>query len=173
MQPFFRQLQILFSDFAGLNQFCCHKKPQSQLKMKTENRNKIIRTGGVFSGLFLMLHIGFYWLLNWRSTLQVMNHEDRSILLTLNLVVILFLIYATSVSFLLTKQLPQTSTGRSILLFFALFYLLRIVAEFIIFGFVISESPIILLFCLIPAICYGLAVLQKPTKMKPNEEHFK
>jgi hypothetical protein len=38
---------------------------------------------------------------------------------------------------------------------------------------VVTESPIILLFCLIPAICYGLAVLQKPTKMKPNEEHFK
>lgn len=132
--------------------------------MKTENRNKIIRTGGVFSGLFLMLHIGFYWLFNWGNTLQVMNHEDRSILLTLNLVVILFLIYATSVSFLLTKQLPQTSTGRSILLFFASFYLLRIVAEFIIFGFVVPKSIIALLLCLIPAVCYGLAAILKPTK---------
>lgn len=132
--------------------------------MKTENRNKIIRTGGVFSGLFLMLHIGFYRLFNWRSTLQVMNHEDRSILLTLNLVVILFLIYATSVSFLLTKQLPQTSTGRSVLLFFASFYLLRIVAEFLFFGFVVPKSIVAVLLCLVPAVCYGLAAILKPTK---------
>ena len=132
--------------------------------MKTETSNKLIRTGGVFSGLFLMLHIGFYWLLKWKSTLQVMSHEDRSILLTLNLVGILFLIYTTNVSFLLTKQLPQTPTGRSILLFFASFYLLRIVAEFILFGFVVPKSIVAVLLCLMPAVCYLLAALSKPTK---------
>jgi len=132
--------------------------------MKTETSSKLIRVGGIFSGLFLMLHIGFYWLLKWKSTLQVMSHEDRSILLTLNLVVILFLIYATSASFLLPKQLHQTTAGRSILLFFASFYLIRIVAEFTIFGFVVPESIVAVLLCLMPAVCYLLAALSKPTK---------
>lgn len=134
--------------------------------MKTENRNKIIRTGGIFSGLFLILHFAFYWIFRWEQTLQVMNPTDKAIMLTLNLVGILLLIYATSVSFLLTKQLHQTSAGRSVLLFFASFYLLRIVAEFILFGFVVPKSIVAVLLCLIPAVCYGLAALQNPTKNK-------
>ncbi len=132
--------------------------------MKTENRNQFIRTGGVFSGLFLILHISFYWIFRWEQTLQVMNPTDKAIMLTLNLVGILFLIYSTGVSFLLTKQLPQSSAGRSVLLFFASFYLLRIVAEFLFFGFVVPKSIVAVLLCLIPAVCYGLAALLKPTK---------
>jgi hypothetical protein len=130
--------------------------------MKTENRNRLIRTGGIFSGLFLMLHIGFYWIFRWGQTLQVMDPTDKAILLTLNLVGILFLIYATSVSFLLTQQLHQTPAGQSVLLFFASFYLLRIVAEFIFFGFVVPKSIVAVLLCLIPAVCYGLAALPEP-----------
>ncbi|MBW8323437.1 MAG: hypothetical protein K0M50_01600 [Prolixibacteraceae bacterium] len=132
--------------------------------MKTENRNQFIRTGGVFSGLFLMLHISFYWIFRWEQTLLVMNPTDKAIMLTLNLVGILFLIYSTGVSFLLTKQLPQSSAGRSVLLFFASFYLLRMVAEFLFFGFVVPKSIFAVLLCLIPAVCYGLAALLKPTK---------
>lgn len=132
--------------------------------MKKENRNQFIRTGGVFSGLFLILHISFYWIFRWEQTLQVMNPTDKAIMLTLNLVGILFLIYSTGVSFLLTKQLPQSSAGRSVLLFFASFYLLRIVAEFLFFGFVVPKSIVAVLLCLIPAVCYGLAALLKPTK---------
>ncbi len=132
--------------------------------MKTENKNKLIRTGGVFSGLFLILHIAFYWIFNWEKTLEVMNQTDKPIMLTLNLVGILFLIYATSVSFLLTKQLPQTSAGRSVLLFFASFYLLRIAAEFIYFGFVVPDSIVAIPLCLIPAACYALAALPLTAK---------
>lgn len=134
------------------------------MKMKTETRNQFIRTGGIFSGLFLMLHISFYWIFRWEQTLLVMNPTDKAIMLTLNLVGILFLIYSTSVSFLLTKQLPQSSAGRSVLLFFASFYLLRMVAEFLFFGFVVPKSIVAVLLCLIPAVCYGLAALLKPTK---------
>jgi hypothetical protein len=132
--------------------------------MKTENRNKLVRTGGVFSALFLALHIGFYWIFRWEQTLRVMNPTDKAILLTLNLVGILFLIYATGVSFLLTKQLPQSFAGRSILLFFASFYLLRIAAEFIFFGFEAPKSFVAVLLCLIPAVCYALPALLGTTK---------
>jgi hypothetical protein len=130
--------------------------------MKTETKNKLIRTGGIFSGLFLILHVGFYWIFRWGQTLQVMNPTDKAILLTLNLAGILFLIYTSGVSFLLTKQLSQTTTGRSILLFFASFYLLRIAAEFLFFGFAMPKSIVAVLLCLIPAVCYLLAAIPKP-----------
>lgn len=130
--------------------------------MKTENRNKLVRIGGVFSGLFLALHISFYWIFRWEQTLRVMNPTDKAIMLTLNLVGILFLIYTTGVSFMLTKQLPYSSAGRSILLFFASFYLLRIAAEFLFFGFTAPKSFVAVLLCLIPALCFGLPAIFKP-----------
>ncbi len=129
--------------------------------MKTNTQNRLIRIGGVFSGLFLILHIGFYWLFKWESTLQVMNHEDRSILLTLNLVGILFLVYCTGITLFMTKQLVQSVAGKSILLFFASFYLLRIVAEFLYFGFRFPSSIGGIILCLIPAVCFGLTALKR------------
>ncbi len=129
--------------------------------MKTETSKKLIRVGGIFSGLFLILHISFYWIFKWEQTLQVMNSIDRPILLTLNLVGILLLIYAISVSFFLTRQLPQSTAGRSLLLFFAAFYTLRMVAEFLFFGFTFPKSIVAILLCLIPAVCYMLAALLK------------
>ncbi len=130
--------------------------------MKTENKNKLVRTGGIFSGLFLILHIGFYWLFRWEQTLQVMNPTDRAILLTLNLVGILFLVYATTVSFLQASQLPRTPVGRSVLVLFASFYLLRVVAEIVFFGFVVPKSILAIVLCLIPAACYALAAVPQP-----------
>lgn len=129
--------------------------------MKTKTANKLIGTGGIFSALFLILHIAFYWILNWGKTLEVMNPEDKAILLTLNLVVILLLIYAVAVSFCFTRQLPQTATGRSLLLFFASFYSLRMVAEFIYFGFRFPSSFVAITLCLIPALCYVIPAIGK------------
>lgn len=129
--------------------------------MKTQTQNRLIRTGGIISGLFLILHIGFYWLFKWESTLEVMNHEDRSILLTLNLVGILFLIYCTGITLFMPKQLVKSVAGKSILLFFASFYLLRIAAEFLYFGFRFPTSIAAIVLCLIPAVCFGLPALKK------------
>lgn len=129
--------------------------------MKTKTANKLIGTGGIFSALFLILHIAFYWIFNWENTLEVMNPEDKAILLTLNLVVILLLIYAVAVSFCFSQQLPQTATGRSLLLFFASFYSLRMVAEFLYFGFRFPTSLAALALCLIPALCYGIPAIAK------------
>ena len=128
--------------------------------MKTKTQNRLIQTGGIISGLFLILHIGFYWIFKWESTLQVMNHEDRSILLTLNLVGILFLIYCTGITLIMPEKLIQSTAGKSILLFFASFYLLRIAAEFLYFGFRFPTSVAAIVLCLAPAICFGFPALK-------------
>ncbi len=132
--------------------------------MKTENRNKLARTGGVFSALFLALHISFYWVFRWEQTLRVMNPTDKAILLTFNLAGILLLIFVAETSLFQTRQLVETAIGRSTLLFFASFYLLRIAAEFLLFGFVMPESIVAVLLCLIPSVCYAMAALPETTK---------
>jgi hypothetical protein len=60
-----------------------------------------------------------------------------------------------------TRQLIETIAGRSILLFFTAFYLVRIYSEFAYFGFRIPISIFIIAICLIPAVCFGLPVFVK------------
>jgi len=97
--------------------------------MKTQTKILLIRIAGVISILFTLFHAGFYWIFNWSKTLTVMNPTDRGILLTFNLICILLLLYSVILSLGFARQLIETTVGKSLLLFFTLFYLVRIISE--------------------------------------------
>lgn len=129
--------------------------------MKTQTKLLLIRIAGVLSVLFTAFHSGFYWIFKWSETLTVMNATDRAILLTFNLICILLLIYSVILALGFTRQLIETVAGKSLLLFFATFYLVRIVCEFAYFGIQMPSSLIIIAICLIPAVCFALPALMK------------
>ena len=129
--------------------------------MKTQTKLLLIRIAGVVSILFTLFHAGFYWIFKWAETLTVMNPTDRGILLTFNLICILLLIYSVILALGFTHQLIETVAGKSILLFFTLFYLVRIVCEFVYFGFQMPSSIFIIAICLLPALCFVLPALTK------------
>jgi hypothetical protein len=129
--------------------------------MKTQTKLLLIRIAGVVSFLFTLFHAGFYWIFKWSETLSVLNISDRGILLTFNLICILLLLYSVILSLRFTRHLIETVAGKSILLFFTAFYLLRIYCEFPYFGFRMPGSIIVIVICLIPAICFGLPVFYK------------
>jgi hypothetical protein len=129
--------------------------------MKTQTKILLIRIAGALSVLFTLFHTGFYWMFKWSQDLAVLQPVNRAILLTLNVVVILLLVYSVIMSLGYPRQLIQTQVGKSLLLFFSSFYLVRIVCEFIYFGFRMPSSLMIITICLIPAICFGLPVLFK------------
>jgi len=129
--------------------------------MKTQTKILLIRIAGVVSILFTLFHASFYWIFNWAETLTVMNPIDRAILLTFNLICILLLLYSVILALGFTRQLIETTVGKSLLLFFTLFYAIRIFSEF---AFFIHEMPlplVIIVMCLIPAICYSLPAFLK------------
>jgi hypothetical protein len=129
--------------------------------MKTQIKRLLLRIAGVFSILFTLFHAGFYWMFKWAETLSVLNPTDRAILLTFNLICILLLMYSVILALGLTRQLIETVIGKSLLLFFTTFYLVRIIAEFVYFRFQMPNSILIIAICLIPAVCFGLPVLIK------------
>ncbi len=129
--------------------------------MKTQTKLLLIRIAGVLSILFTLFHAGFYWIFNWAETLTVMNPIDRAILLTFNLICILLLLYSVILALGFTRQLIETTIGKSLLLFFTLFYTVRIFSEFAFFGHEMLLSLVIIVMCLIPAICYSLPAFLK------------
>jgi hypothetical protein len=129
--------------------------------MKTQTKILLIRIAGIISILFTLFHAGFYWLFKWSQTLTVMNPPDRGILLTFNLIGIILLLYSVILSLGFARQLTETVVGKSLLLFFTVFYVVRIFSEVAYFGFRIPGSIMIITICLIPAICFSLPVFIK------------
>ena len=129
--------------------------------MKTQTKVLLIRIAGIVSILFTLFHAGFYWLFKWSQTLTVLNTSDRGILLTFNLICFILLLYSVILSLGYTRQLIETAAGKSILIFFTAFYLVRIYSEFAYFGFKMPSSILIIAICLIPVVCFGLPVFVK------------
>jgi len=129
--------------------------------MKTQTKILLIRIAGVVSILFTLFHAGFYWIFKWSQTLTMMNPIDKGILLTFNLIGVILLLYSVILSFGYARQLIETTVGKSLLLFFTVFYVIRIFSEFVYFGFHMPSSVLIIALCLIPAICFGLPVFLK------------
>jgi hypothetical protein len=129
--------------------------------MKIQTKILLIRIAGIISILFTLFHTGFYWLFKWSQTLTVMNPTDRGILLTFNLIGIILLLYSVILSLGFARQLIETTVGKSLLLFFTIFYVVRIFSEVAYFGFRIPGSIMIITICLIPAICFSLPVFIK------------
>ena len=129
--------------------------------MKTQTKILLIRIAGALSVLFALFHTGFYWMFKWSQDLAVLQPVNKAIMLTFNVVGILLLVYSVIMSLGYPRQLVQTVAGKSLLLFFTCFYLVRIACEFIYFGFRMPSSLMIITICLIPAICFGLPVFVK------------
>ncbi|MBN1427408.1 MAG: hypothetical protein JXB07_03425 [Anaerolineae bacterium] len=119
---------------------------------------KAIRIGLVIAGciglLFLIFHITFPWMFNWKETLACLDRNNWAILQTFNLASILMLAAMVFFSFRYPSELAGTSLGHSMLVFFSLFYAIRIAAEFAFFGYTGIGSVVIIGLCLAPAVAY-------------------
>ena len=109
--------------------------------------------GGI-SLLFLVFHMLFSQLFNWKETLTCLDLNNWAIFQTFNLVAILMVGTITYFTYVHSAELAETSLGRPLLVVFSLFYLIRIVAQFVYFGFQGIGSLIIVVLCLIPALIY-------------------
>ncbi len=128
--------------------------------------NIFLISSGIMNSLFLIFHLMFYHLFEWEKTLSCLNGSDSGIMLTFNLICILFLVMMTFFPFLFRKDLLETRMGKSLLIVFAMFYSIRIVCEFLFFGFSGFKSIVIIALCLIPIICYLFCVFKQTKKDK-------
>lgn len=121
----------------------------------------LLRIAGFISLLFVVFHLLFYLVFNWGDTLSGLSSINRAIFLTYHAICILMLLLMGIVPIFKTKALLSSSIKYSILSFFSVFYLIRIVAEFTLFG-ISSSSPAILIMCLVPMIFYAVPLFSRP-----------
>ena len=135
---------------------------------------RVVKIGLVVAGcinlLFLMLHAVFPWLFNWKETLACLDLNNWAILQTFNIIVILMILAMTFFSFRYPSELTSSTLGRPISIVFSLFYFIRIVAEFVYFGYTGLASIVIIALCLIPALVYLLAAIGDRNERRASHE---
>ncbi len=120
----------------------------------------LLRIAGCISLLFVVFHLLFYPMFNWENTLNGLSSVNRAIFLTYHAICILMLFFMGIIPLFQTKALLGSSVKYSILSLFSLFYLIRIVAEFTLFG-ISSSSLAILIMCLVPMVFYAIPLFSK------------
>ncbi len=124
-----------------------------------KTKNILLIIAGGFNTFFLAFHLLFYRLFNWQESLACLNRSDWAIFLTYHLICLLMLAAMAYFSFFRRRGLAQEGLGKPLLVFFALFYLVRIAAEFVYFGYSGLESLVIVALCLVPALIYAYVLL--------------
>jgi hypothetical protein len=120
----------------------------------------LIRIAGFLSLLFLVFHALFHRMFDWPNSLSCLDVNNRAILLTYHYISILIFSFMSVISLFQVSELLKSKVKYSVLGMFSLFFLIRIITEFTLFG-IGSESLIILIVCAIPMICFALPIFIK------------
>jgi hypothetical protein len=108
----------------------------------------------------MLFHLAFQNVLNWETTLSCLSQDNRSIMLTYHYISILITFFMGYIPLFQTKTILNSSFKYSLLSMFSLFYLIRIVTEFTLFG-IGKQSPVIIVMCLIPMVFYAWPIFVK------------
>jgi len=120
----------------------------------------LLRIAGIVSLLFMLFHLAFYKMFQWDTALNCLSKIDRSIMLTYHYISILITGFMGIIPLFQTKGLLNISLKYSILSMFSLFYMIRIITEFTLFG-ISKTSPVIITMCAIPMIFYSIPIVHK------------
>jgi uncharacterized protein YhhL (DUF1145 family) len=127
--------------------------------MKNKTRVSLFVAGGV-SAFFTVLHgLMFYGLISNQNLISPDPMGIQALLQTFNSVTLLMVAAMAYFSFRYPDELVRTSIGKSLLIVFGIFYLIRIASEFIFFGYSGVGSLVIIVLCLIPALSYLVAAI--------------
>ena len=121
---------------------------------------KLILAGGVFNGLMVIFHIFFWKLFDWPQGLVSLSLDNRGIIQTLNLHLILVFILFSLVSLFKAKELLTTTLGRMMAATIGLFYLLRVVNEFVFWSMSDLVSQLVVVVCLGVGLAYLVPLLR-------------
>ncbi len=119
-----------------------------------KNSRIALRIAGSIGVLFTVFHLFFYQLFNWRETLACLSRDNWAIFQTYHLASILMVGMIAYISLRCPGELATSALGKPLLVVFSLFYLVRIAAEFLFFGFSGGMSLVIIALCAIPALIY-------------------
>lgn len=95
------------------------------------SNERLIFLCGLHSLGFALFHLGFWKLFDWKHELRKIGPPTRAIVQILNLRLIYVFAGIAAICFVFPSQLHATPLGRALLLFMSLFWLGRVVEQFV------------------------------------------
>jgi len=121
----------------------------------------ILTIGGLLNlGLFIF-HAAFWRMLDWKVALSPLDEQNRVIIQMLNISVMVMLLLMAHLSLVHKKALVESRLGKTLLVWFMLFYLVRIAEELIFVKFKIIPSGLIILVCALMVAIYFIPAIYR------------
>jgi hypothetical protein len=121
----------------------------------------LLKIAGGISLFFMIFHLAFFKMLDWQHTLSCLSQGNRAILLTYHYISILITGFMGILPLIQARALLQSKLKYSVLGMFIVFFLIRIVTEFTLFGFMMPGSPIILIMCIVPIVLFAIPMFSR------------
>jgi len=109
----------------------------------------LIKIGGIYHIGFALFHIMFWKIFKWKEDLSGLKRVNSAIMQVLNLCLTFCFIFFAYISLFHTEELILSAIGRSILVFIAIFWLMRAIEQFIFFNYKRAASIVIIVLCLL------------------------
>jgi hypothetical protein len=94
----------------------------------------IIKIGGLYNLGFLVFHAMFWKLFKWKKELPKLTRMNGAIVQVMNLCLMFCFLFFGYISLCRTSELIVSSMGRALLLFIALFWLIRAIEQLVFFS---------------------------------------
>ncbi|GMV34313.1 MAG: hypothetical protein DCC59_12075 [Chloroflexi bacterium] len=112
--------------------------------------------GGIYHLALAIFHVFFWRIFHWKKDLAALTRINRAVVQILNLCLTFLFIVMAYVSFVHASELISSPLGRTILASIALFWILRLILQFVFFG---ARHRVSILFIAIFAIGASLYLL--------------
>ena len=112
--------------------------------------------GGAMHLLAAVLHLFFWRLFNWPDELARLSSLNARVVPVMNISLIIVFLGAAYVSVSFAGDFVGTALGRGVSFALALFWLARLIQQFIFFGLKKPFSWLLSFFCLVTAVLYAL-----------------
>ena len=91
----------------------------------------IIFICGVYNILFALFHLGFWKMFQWDKDLKKLSFANKGIMQILNIQICYYFIFTATICFVFPTELLTTSLGNWFLVGNSLFWLIRMIQQFI------------------------------------------
>lgn len=104
------------------------------------SRDLLVQLCGLHSFAFAVFHLAFWKLFDWKRELHKVGLPTRAVTQILNLRLIYFFLGVGVLCFCFSTELHATPLGRAVLLFMSLFWVGRIIEQFV---FLRVDKPLV------------------------------
>jgi len=119
----------------------------------------MVLIGGFYNLGFAIFHLMFWQLFQWEKDLSKLTFVNRSVMQILNLCLTFIFLVMAYISFFYVSELRQTHLGKTLLIGFSLFWLLRMIEQIIFFGIRNSISIVLTIVFLFGSVIYLIPLM--------------